>query len=90
MLRTQVIGKLKGLAELWWESHIEDIITGKEFRLKLLHSFRSSNDETDIHVQLIKRRKQRNESYEVIFFLNYESEDIDEESIIKYILNDIY
>ena len=51
-------------AKLWYESVDETVANWENFKLKLDESFPARIDEADVHAELMKRTKLRDETYE--------------------------
>ncbi|XP_046407908.1 uncharacterized protein LOC124172512 [Ischnura elegans] len=92
MLLTQAVGKLGGAAKFWFDSIVEDMRTWADFRDKLVCGFPSSVDQADVHLELMRRQKGRNETYEMYVYTMKtiaKKGEVDDSSLIKYILSGI-
>ncbi|GLV33478.1 hypothetical protein CBL_20215 [Carabus blaptoides fortunei] len=86
----QAVNKLRGAAKLWMDGLVDEITSWEAFKRQLLRSFPSVCDQADVHLQLTKRKKEKGENYEsYVYAMRAISRrgNIDNSSLIKYILN---
>ncbi|XP_046387262.1 uncharacterized protein LOC124156647 [Ischnura elegans] len=92
MVLTQAVHKLRGAAATWLNSVAEEVYSWEEFKRKLRYSFPSSDDQAEVHMRLSRKKKQRNETYETYVYSMKalaSRGDIENASLIRYILNGI-
>lgn len=81
--------KLRGAARFWYDSTTDTVTTWGDFSCELRRSFPSNFDQADIHIQLTRRMKKADESYESYVYEMAaigKKGRIDTSSIIKYII----
>lgn len=87
MIILQAVSKLKGAARSWYDS--TTIATWLEMQRQIIISFPTGKDDSDIHLELMKRRKLRNESYEEYFYAMMQiakKGSVSDSAIIKYLI----
>ncbi|GLV45966.1 hypothetical protein CBL_02916 [Carabus blaptoides fortunei] len=84
------VNKLRGAAKLGMNSLVSEVTTWNSFRQVLLHSFASVSDQAEIHLQLTKRTRERDESSEAYIYSMRaiaKRGQVENSSLMKYILN---
>ena len=93
MLLAQSVSKLRGAAKLWLNSVAEEVHSWEAFKKGLLYCFPSVEDQADVHLSLTKRRMQRGETHESYVYAMKtiaRRGEVNEASLIKYILNGMW
>ncbi|GLV46271.1 hypothetical protein CBL_12348 [Carabus blaptoides fortunei] len=88
----QAISKLQGSARLWYDSATENLTTWAKLSREIINAFPTGRDESDVHIELMMKRKKKDETYEEYFYSMLgiaKKGSVSDSALIKYLITGI-
>lgn len=85
----QAVAKLKGAARTWYDGFGLNLDTWEKLREGMIEAFPNNQDESDIHQELMQRKKYKTESYEEYFYemlMIGKRGSISDRAMVKYLI----
>lgn len=81
--------KLRGAARLWHDGAPDCATTWDRFKCAFLEAFPTSTNEADVHAELMRRKKRKEETYEEYFYEMVaiaKKVEISDQAVVRYII----